>query len=173
MIGFVGLVLVAVPGGGGSGAGLTMRAAAALTGGTLLARRLAALDLLTATGWHLVIGGASPLALAAVVEGAPDIAWTPASLRRWPFFSFAGTAATTVVWFVEAGRSRLDILSAWTLLTPVFGSLLSAAALGEVPARWTAAGLAVVLVSVRVVLRPAFMWGSVPRGRDRRPAQNG
>ena len=50
VIGFVGLVLVAVPGGGGSGAGLSMPAVAALTGGTLLARRLGGLDVLTAIG---------------------------------------------------------------------------------------------------------------------------
>ena len=120
-----------------------------------------------------MIGGAGLVALAAVVKGAPDIAWTPRFIAALAFLSFAGTDATTVVCFIEAGRSRLDILSAWTFLTPVLGILLSAAALGEVPAGWTAAGLAVVLVSMRAVLRPAFISGSVPRGRDRRPAQNG
>lgn len=173
VIGFAGLLLVAVPGGGGSGAVLSLLAAVALTAGTLLARRLGGLDVVAATGWHLVIGGAGLVALAAAVEGAPDIAWTPRFIAALAFLSLAGTAATTVVWFIEAGRSRLDILSAWTFLTPVFGIVLSAAVLGEVPAGWTAAGLAVVLVSMRVVLRPASTWGSVHRGCDRRPAQNG
>jgi drug/metabolite transporter (DMT)-like permease len=88
----------------------------------------------------LVIGGAGLVALAAAVEGAPEIAWTPRFIAALAFLSLAGTAATTVVWFIEAGRSRLDILGAWTFLTPVFGILLSAAVLGEVPAGWLDGG---------------------------------
>ena len=65
-----------------------------------------------------------------------------------------GTALTTVFWFIEARRTRLDILSAWTFLTPVFGIVLAAVMLGERPAGWTAAGLAAVLVAMWVVLRP-------------------
>lgn len=76
------------------------------------------------------------------------------------FLGLVATAATTVVWFIEARRSRLDILTTWTFLTPVFGIVLSAVVLGERPAGWTAAGLVTVLVAMWLVVRPA---------RERRP----
>ncbi|MCB2176413.1 MAG: DMT family transporter [Actinomycetales bacterium] len=117
-VGFTGLVLVAVPGGGGSGAGLALLSAAAITAGTLLSRRLGHLDVMMFTGWHLLIGGAALAALAAAVEGAPVIAWTPRFILLLLFLGLLGTAGTTVAWFVEARRSRLDVLTTWTFLTP-------------------------------------------------------
>ena len=163
VVGFTGLVLVALPGGGGSGAALSLLAAVAITAGTLLARRLGGIDVVVAAGWHFVIGGVALVVLAGAVEGAPVIAWTPRFVASLAFLALVGTAATTVVWFIEAGRSRLDILSAWTFLTPVFGIVLSAAVLGEVPAGWTAVGLVAVLMAMWVVLRPVTAWRSTRR----------
>ncbi|GAA3510459.1 DMT family transporter [Georgenia daeguensis] len=154
VVGFAGLVLVAVPGGGGSGAALSLLAAAAVTGGTLLSRRLGGLDLVTATAWHLLLGGAGLVVLAAVVEGAPVIAWTPRFVLSLAFLALVGTAATTVAWFAEARRNRLDTLTTWTFLTPVLGIALAAVVLGERPGGWTAAGLLAVLSAMWVVLRP-------------------
>lgn len=76
VVGFAGLVLVAVPGGGGRGAALSLRAAAAITAGTLLSRRLGALDVIVASGWRFMIGGAALAVIAGVVQGTPVIAWT-------------------------------------------------------------------------------------------------
>src|SRR5665647_55034 len=165
--GFTGLVLVAVPGGGGSGAALSLLSAVAITGGTLLAGRLGGLDVIVATGWHLIIGGAALAVLAATVEGVPVIAWTPRFAAVLAFLALVATAATTVFWFIEARRSRLDILTTWTYLTPVFGIVLSAVVLGERPAGWTAAGLVAVLVAMWVVVRPARPRG--PRSLRVRP----
>lgn len=152
-VGLGGLALVTVPGGGGRGAMLSLVSAAAVTAGTLLSRRLVGVDLVVGAAWHLVIGGAALAALAAVVEGAPVIAWTPRFALTLAFLAVVGTAATTVAWFAEARRSRLDALTTWTFLTPVVGILLSAVILGERPQGWTAAGLSVVLVTMWVVLR--------------------
>lgn len=154
VVGFTGLLVVALPGGGGSGAALAILAAVAITSGTLLARRLGGIDVVVAAGWHLLVGGGALVVLAAAVEGAPVIAWTPRFIATLAFLSLVGTAATTVAWFVEVGRSRLDILSAWTFLTPVFGIILAAVVLGQVPSGWTAAGLGAVLGSMWMVLRP-------------------
>ena len=63
-----------------------------------------------------------------------------------------------------AGRSRLDILTAWTFLTPVFGIILAAVVFGERPAGWTAVGLVAVLAAMWVVLRPVSAWRSARRG---------
>lgn len=152
-VGFVGLALVAVPGGGGRGAVLSVVSAAAVTAGTLLSRRLVGVDLIVGTAWHLVIGGVALAAMAAIVEGAPVIAWTPRFLMVLAFLAVVGTAATTVWWFAEARSSRLDVLTTWTFLTPVVGIVLSAVILGERPQGWTAAGLGVVLATMWIVLR--------------------
>jgi drug/metabolite transporter (DMT)-like permease len=154
VFGFAGLVLVAVPGGGGEGAVLSLTAATAITAGTLLSRRLGGLDVIVTTGWHFVIGGVAGAALAAAVEGAPLIAWTPRFVAVLGFLSLIGTAAAFVVWFTEVQRSRLDQLSAWTFLTPVFGIALAALVLGERPDGWTAIGLFTVLVALWIILRP-------------------
>ena len=154
VVGFAGLVLVALPGGGGSGAALSLLAAAAVTAGTLLSRRLSGLDVLAATGWHLLIGGLALAGLALLVEGAPVIAWTPRFLLSLAFLSLAGTAATTVAWFVEARRARLDALTSWTFLTPVVGIVAAVWFLGERPGGWIGVGLATTLVAMWVALRP-------------------
>lgn len=153
VVGFAGLLLVALPGGGGSGAGLSLVAAAAVTAGTLLSRRLAGLDVLAATGWHLLLGGLALAGVALLVEGRPVIAWTPRFVVSLVVLSLFGTAATTVAWFVEARRSRLDALTAWTFLTPVVGLVLAVLVLGERPAGWSAVGLGASLVAMWVALR--------------------
>lgn len=154
LIGFAGLVLIGVPGGGGSGAALSLLSAAAVTAGTLLSRRMGSLDVIVATAWHLLIGGAALAVLAAVVEGAPVIAWTPRFVASLAFLALVGTAATTVAWFTEVRRARLAVLTAWTFLTPVFGIVLAALVLGERLGGWTAIGLAAVLVAMWVAVRP-------------------
>lgn len=154
VLGFAGLLFIAVPGGGGSGAALSLLAAVAVTAGTLLSRLLGGLDLVVATAWHLLIGGAVLVVLAAIVEGFPVIAWTPRFVLSLAFLALVGTAATTVAWFGEARRSRLDTLTAWTFLTPVFGIALAAFVLGERPGGWTALGLTAVLVAMWIALRP-------------------
>ena len=154
VVGFAGLVLVAVPGGGGSGVTLSLLSAAAVTADTLLSRRLAGLDLVTATAWHLLIGGAGLVVLAAAAEGAPVIAWTPRFVLSLAFLALVGTAATTVAWFAEARHSRLDTLTTWTFLTPILGIVLAAALLGERPRGWTALGLLAVLAAMWITLRP-------------------
>ncbi|KGN38909.1 hypothetical protein N801_19930 [Knoellia aerolata DSM 18566] len=154
VVGFAGLVVVALPGGGGSGAALSLLAAAAVTAGTLLSRRLSGIDVLAATGWHLLIGGLALGVFAMLVEGAPVVDWTPRFMLSLAFLSLVGTAATTVAWFVEARRARLDVLTAWLFLTPVVGIVLAVWVLGERPAGWTAVGLVATLVAMWVALKP-------------------
>lgn len=152
VVGFAGLVLVAAPGGGGAGAALSLLAAAAITGGTLLARRLGGLDVIVASGWHFVIGGAVLAVIAAV-----------------GFLFLVGSAAAFVAWFTETLHSRLDVLSAWTFLTPVFGIVLAAVVLGERVSGWTAAGLAAVLAAMGTVLLPGPHSDAPPPGQEPTP----
>ena len=153
-VGFGGLLVVAVPGGGGSGALLSLLAAAAVTTGTLMVRRLGQVDVVVASAAHLLLGGLVLAVAAAVVEGAPDIAWTARFLIVLAFLGLVATAATTLAWFVETQRCPLSALTPWMFLVPVFGLLIGTVGLGECPDAWTVPGIVLVLVSMRAALLP-------------------
>jgi len=151
-VGFAGLLVVALPGGGGSGALLSLTAAAAVTAGTLMVRHLGAIDIVVASAAHLLIGGFALAGVATAVEGAPHIAWTVRFVAVLTFLGLIATAATTLAWFVETKRCPLSSLTPWMFLVPVFGLLIGIAVLGERPNTWTAAGVALVLISMRMAL---------------------
>lgn len=153
LAGFAGLLLVAVPGGGGGGALLSLLAAASVTAGTLMARRLSSLDVVVVSAVHLLVGGFALTAAALVVEGMPVVAWTPRFLVIVGFLGVIATAATTLAWFVEAQRCALSSLTPWMFLVPIVGLVLGIALLGERPGAWTAAGVALVLLSMWATLR--------------------
>ena len=153
VIGFAGLLVVAVPGGGGSGASLSILAAIAITAGTVLSRRLAGIDLVQAAGWHFLIGGVLLAAAASAVEGLPQIDWTPRFVLALMFLALIGTALAFWAWFTETMRCPLGQLAAWTLLTPVFGIAFGIALTSERPDGWTAAGMVLVLVSLWTAAR--------------------
>src|SRR3546814_458611 len=75
LLGFVGLLMVALPGGGGTGAWLSVLAAVAITGGTLLSRQLTGVDIVQATGWHFLVGGVVLAVVASGVEGLQAVGW--------------------------------------------------------------------------------------------------
>jgi probable blue pigment (indigoidine) exporter len=162
LVGFGGLILVAVPGGGGQGALLSLLAALAVTAGTLLARHLGEVDVVVASALHLLIGGAVLVAAALVVEGPATIAWTPRFLSILTFLGLVGTAATTLAWFVETQRCPLSSLTPWMFLVPVFGLLIGVVVLAERPNPWTVAGSGLVLLSMWVALGHHSMTGAVP-----------
>ena len=179
--GFLGLLLVALPGGGGSGALLSLIAATSVTAGTLLARRLGGLDIVVVSAAHLVIGGLGLAVVALVVEGTPEIAWTSRFLAVLGFLGLVATAATTLAWFVEAQRRPLSTLTPWLFLVPIVGLVLGVVLLGERPGGWTVAGVALVLLSMRVALRdhggagPGHLHDChcTPPGRLATPARTG
>jgi probable blue pigment (indigoidine) exporter len=152
VVGFGGLLVVAVPGGGGSGAWLSLVSAAAVTAGTLLTRRLGGIDVVVASAVHLLFGGVVLAGVAGAVEGVPHISWTPRFVAVLAFLGLVGTAATTLAWFVETQRCALTSLTPWMFLVPVFGLLIGIAALGERPDAWMATGITLVLVSMWVTL---------------------
>ncbi len=151
-LGFSGLLVVALPGGGGQGALLSLGSAAAVTAGTLMVRHLRNVDVIVASAAHFLFGGAVLAAVAAVTEGFPHIQWTPRFVATVAFLGLVGTAAASLAWFVEAQRCALASLTTWTFLVPVFGILLGITVLGERPDGWTVAGMALVLLSMQVAL---------------------
>lgn len=152
-VGFAGLLVVAVPGGGGTGAWLSIVAAVALTAGTLLTRRLAGIDLVQAAGWHFLVGGLVLAAVSGAVEGVPRIDWTARFTLSLLFLALIGTALAFWAWFTEALRCPLGQLAAWTFLTPVFGIAFGVLLTSERPGGWTLVGLVLVLVSLWASVR--------------------
>lgn len=153
LLGLAGLLLIVLPAGLGTGAWLSLSSAVAVTIGTLISRVVRA-DPFVVAAAQLLIGG-SVLAIAAVViEGPPTINWNVRFVLTLLFLSLVGTAATTVAWFTEARRARLDILTTWTLLVPIFGIALSLMVLGERQSLWGWVGTAVVAVSMLLLVVP-------------------
>ena len=162
-IGFGGLLVVAVPGGGGSGALLSLLSAVAVTAGTLMVRVLRDVDIVVVSAAHFLVGGVGLASAALVVEGVPDIAWTARFVGVLAFLGLVTTAATTLAWFVEAQRCPLSSLTPWLLLVPVFGLLIGFVA-GERPNSWTVMGVVLVLVSVWASLFKSGAAGAGPPG---------
>jgi drug/metabolite transporter (DMT)-like permease len=153
--GFAGMAVIAGPGGGGRGALASILAGTGITAGTLLARRLRGVDILAATGWSFLIGGATLALIAALVEGRPSIEWTTRFTVVVLALGLAGTAWPFLLWFEEALRAPLGRLAAWTFLVPLFSLAFGAVFLGERPAGSALVGLVVVLVSLVFLLRPS------------------
>ena len=152
-LGFIGLIVVAVPSGCGAGAWLSILAATAITAGTLVARRLDDADVVQIAGWHFLLGGVLLVLAAAAIEGPATIDWTPRFVITLAFLGIVGTAAAYWAWFVETLRSPLSSLTAWTFLTPVFGVLFGYLLTSERLGRWTSVGIVLVLTSLAVALR--------------------
>lgn len=152
-IGFGGLVLVAVPSGFGSGAGLALLAAAGITVGALLARRLCGVDVLVLGAWQFLLGGALLVIAAAVSEGAPVVAWSARFVIALATLALVSTALPYVLWFTELRRASLTAVTSWTLLVPVVGVALGVVVLGEQLTVAQIAGAAAVVVALAVVAR--------------------
>ena len=150
-LGFLGLVIMAGPGGGGRGAVVSLGSAAAITAATLLARRLdPRVDAISAIAWQFLVGALALTLVAGVVEGPPAISWSLSFIALVVGLGLLGTAVPAVLWLVEIRRSPLGMVTAWTLLVPLVGVLAGAVLLGEEPNRATAAGLLFVLASLPV-----------------------
>jgi probable blue pigment (indigoidine) exporter len=156
-VGFIGLAVTASRSFGTStGAALALLAAAAITIGTLLVRRLDQVDVVVVSAWHFLIGGVGLAILATIREGMPNIQWTPRFVVALAFLAVVGTAGAFVLWFEELRRAPLASVAMWTFLTPVFGLTFSAVFLDQLPGGREVAGIALVLAGLAGGLaRPA------------------
>lgn len=171
LIGFTGLAIAAAPGGLGGGAALSLGSAAALTAGTLLARRLAAVDVVMLAGWQFIIGGTVLAGWAAATEGWPDVAWTPRFIAALAFLALIGSAATTLIWFSELKHAPLVTVSAWTLLTPVFGITFGWLLLGDRLSGQQSLGVGLVLAALPIIMLPQFHRTDHGSRSERQPAR--
>lgn len=166
-IGFAGLIVAAVPAGAGAGALLSVAAAAAITAGTLLARRLIRVDVVMLSGWQFLLGGAALAGWAAAVEGVPAISWTPRFVAALAFLALVGTALTYLLWFAELQRAPLVQVSAWTMLTPAFGIAFGWALLRDRLTPAQGIGVALVLAALPLILLPHGFTPAAPNAATR------
>lgn len=151
LLGLTGLLLIVIPVGFGSGALLGVVSAVAVTAGTLLSRVIQAEPLALAAA-QFVIGGAVLTIAALLIEGSPHINWSPGFVTSVLYMAVIGTAASNVAWIHETRRSRLDQLTAWTLLVPVFGIILSVLVLRESQTAWAWSGIGIVIAALVLLI---------------------
>jgi drug/metabolite transporter (DMT)-like permease len=135
-----------------SGEWLMLLAALSMAVGTVTIRYVCRhADPVSATGWHMIIGGIPLFALSAGLESGQ---WADISLSGWMSMAYAtifGSAIAYGLFFFFASSSNLTSLSALTFLTPVFALLFGNLILSEVlsPIQWT--GVSLTLVSIYLV----------------------
>ena len=135
-----------------SGTWLMLLAALSMALGTVSIRFVARhCDVVTASGWHLILGGVPLLLLSGLREVEP---WQHIDVSGWIALAYAtvfGSAVAYGVFFYIASTRDLTSFSSLTFLTPVFALLLGYVTLGETltPRQWT--GTAIALASVYLI----------------------
>ncbi|MBV8885362.1 MAG: DMT family transporter [Chroococcidiopsidaceae cyanobacterium CP_BM_RX_35] len=141
-----------------TGEWLMLLAALAMAVGTVIIRFVCRhADPVTATGWHMILGGLPLFALSAGVESQQ---WVKLDLSGWMGLGYAtifGSAIAYGLFFYFAASGSLTSLSSLTFLTPVFALLFGRLFLSEVlsPLQWFGVGLTLVsiyLINQREVL---------------------
>lgn len=135
-----------------SGECLMLLAALSMAVGTVMIRFVCRYtDPVTATGWHMILGGLPLFALSAGVESQQ---WVDLSPGRWMALGYStvfGSAIAYGLFFYFASSGSLTSLSSLTFLTPVFALLFGNLFLGEVlsPLQWV--GVCLTLISIYLI----------------------
>ena len=135
-----------------SGEWLMLLAALSMACGTVIIRFVCRhADPVTATGWHMILGGMPLFAFSAGVESQQ---WVNISGSDWTALAYAtifGSAIAYGLFFYFASSGNLTSLSALTFLTPVFALLFGNLLLSEVlnPIQWV--GVSLTLVSIYLI----------------------
>jgi len=135
-----------------SGEWLMLLAALSMAVGTVIIRFVCRyVDPLTATGWHMILGGLPLFALSARVESQQ---WVELDLTEWMALGYAtvfGSAIAYGLFFYFASSGSLTSLSSLTFLTPVFALLFGNLFLSEVlsPQQWI--GVSLTLISIYLI----------------------
>ncbi len=135
-----------------SGEWLMLLAALSMAVGTVLIRFVCRYtDPVTATGWHMILGGVPLFALSAGIESQQ---WANINLSGWMALAYAtifGSAIAYGLFFYFASSGNLTSLSALTFLTPIFALLFGNLLLSETlsPLQWI--GVCLTLVSIYLV----------------------
>ncbi|GAB4378847.1 MAG: DMT family transporter [Elainellaceae cyanobacterium] len=148
-----------------NGQWLMLLAALSMAVGTILVRYVSKhVDPVTATGWHMILGGVPLLIGSAVWESGQ---WINLHGLDWLALSYStlfGSAIAYGLFFYFAASGNLTSLISLTFLTPVFALLFGNLFLGEVlgSLQWFGVGLTLIsiyLINQREQLLQKFRFG--------------
>lgn len=132
-----------------SGEWLMLLAALSMAAGTVMIRFVCKYaDPVTATGWHMILGGLPLWGISAVTESHQ---WQNLATSEWMALGYAtvfGSAIAYGLFFYFASSGSLTSLSSLTFLTPVFALLFGNLFLSEVlsPLQWVGVGLTLISI---------------------------
>ncbi|MCL1475129.1 DMT family transporter [Argonema antarcticum] len=135
-----------------NGEWLMLLAALSMAVGTILIRFVCRYaDPVSATGWHMILGGLPLFALSAATETQQ---WQRLDFSSWIALSYStilGSALAYGLFFYFAKSGSLTSLSSLTFLTPVFALLFGNLFLSEMlePYQWM--GVCLTLISIYLV----------------------
>jgi drug/metabolite transporter (DMT)-like permease len=135
-----------------SGEWLMLLASLSMAVGTVMIRFVTRYaDPVSATGWHMIIGGLPLFALSSVWESEQ---WVHIDLSGWGALAYStifGSAIAYGLFFYFASSGNLTSLSALTFLTPIFALFFGNLLLSEVlsPLQWI--GVSMTLVSIYLI----------------------
>lgn len=135
-----------------SGEWLMLLAALSMAVGTVMVRYVSRhADPVSATAWHMIIGGFMLTAISGVHETQQ---WQYLNVQDWIALSYSsifGSAIAYGLFFYFASRGNLTSFSALTFLTPVFALLFGNIFLGEVLSSVQWIGVSLTLVSIYLI----------------------
>ncbi|TVP63335.1 MAG: DMT family transporter [Nodularia sp. (in: Bacteria)] len=132
-----------------SGEWLMLLAALSMATGTVMIRFVCRYaDQVTATGWHMILGGLPLWGISSVTESQQ---WQNLVTSEWIALGYAtifGSAIAYGLFFYFASSGSLTSLSSLTFLTPVFALLFGNLFLSEVlsPLQWVGVGLTLISI---------------------------
>ncbi|RUR76680.1 membrane protein [Nostoc sp. PCC 7120 = FACHB-418] len=135
-----------------SGEWLMLLAALSMAVGTVLIRFVTRyVDPVTATGWHMIIGGLPLWGISSVVESQQ---WENLVGSEWLALAYAtvfGSAIAYGLFFYFASSGSLTSLSSLTFLTPIFALLFGHLLLSEVLSTLQWVGVFLTLISIYLI----------------------
>ncbi len=135
------------------GEGFVVIAAAILASASIYGKQISqGIDPIVMTGWQLVIGGAA-LLLAGYPMGGTLEHFTIASTALLAYMVLLSSLAISI-WSLLLKHNPVSLITAFNFMVPVFGTLLSAAFLGESILEWrNAVALVFVCLGIWLVTR--------------------
>ena len=135
-----------------TGEWLMLLAALSMAVGTILIRFVCRYaDPVTATGWHMIIGGLPLWGISSLVESDSFVNLLPTDWIALAYATVFGSAIAYGLFFYFASAGNLTSLSSLTFLTPVFALIFGHWLLDEVlsPLQWI--GVGITLISIYLI----------------------
>ncbi len=135
-----------------SGEFLMLLAALSMGVGTVMIRFVTRhADAVTATGWHMILGGLPLWGISATTESQQFENLVPSDWIALGYATIFGSAIAYGVFFYFASSGNLTSLSSLTFLTPVFALIFGNILLNEVLSHLQWVGVTITLVSIYLI----------------------